>query len=235
MIQSKIEALLLLVLALIKDKHAQPTAVITPRGYNASLDPDASFIFQCDVTGADDVQWLVDGVSPSRQEIINRGILVENAVIIVNEVTGSFRQNISITRNDANKNTTLVCIADSFTLNDIRSDPVLFQVQGLLKAPPNIMLSEADDHYMRRLSWNDPFSPDITDLDPDINHYKICYTLVDVNKSQCTLVNQTEFTFLNVNVPLLFTVSAVNVVGEGNASSILHNGSGCFITGLISQ
>ena len=188
------------------------------------------------MTGADDIQWIVDGVSSNRQEIIDRGILVENAVIIVNEVTGSFRQNISITRNDANKNTTLVCIADSFTLNDAHSDPVLFQVQGLLEAPPNVMLSEADDHYiMRRLSWNDPFSLDITDEDPDIKHYKICYTLVDVNKSQCTLVNQTEFTFLNVSVPLLFTVSAVNVVGEGNTSSILHNGSGCVITGLISQ
>ena len=90
------------------------------------------------------------------------------------------------------------------------------------------MLSEADDHYMRRLSWNDPFILDITDVDPDIKH---CYSLVDANKSYCLLVNQTEFTYLNINVPLLFTVSAVNVVREGNASSIFHHGSGCIITG----
>ena len=82
MTHSKIEALLLLLLALIKGKHAQSIAVITPRGYNASLDPDASFIFQCDVTGADDIQWIVDGVSSSRQEIINHGILVEKLMLL---------------------------------------------------------------------------------------------------------------------------------------------------------
>jgi hypothetical protein len=57
----------------------------------------------------------------------------------------------------------------------------------------------------------------------------VCYSLVNMTaeKSQCTCVNQTEYTFLCVSVPLLFTVSAVNVVGEGGASSILHDGCGC--------
>ena len=50
MMDSKIEALLLL-LVLMKHNHAQLTTVITSRGYNASLDPEASFTFQCDVTG----------------------------------------------------------------------------------------------------------------------------------------------------------------------------------------
>ena len=107
-----IEALLLLLLMLVKYKHGQTTVVITPSGYNASLDPQASFTFQCDVTGVDVVQWIVDGLPPSRQEIINRGILTETTVITVNEATGSFRQNLSISRNVANENTTIVCEAD---------------------------------------------------------------------------------------------------------------------------
>ena len=107
------------------------------------------------------------------------------------------------------------------------SDPVLFKIQGLLDAPLNLVLSEAASQHMRRLSCEKPFSLDITDVDPDIECYNVCYSLVNVSaeKSQCTCVNQTEYTFLCVSVPLLFTVSAVNVVGEGEATSIPHNGA----------
>ena len=100
-VQYEIKALLLLLLVLVKDKHAQPTTVITLSGYNASLDPEATFTFQCDVTGADTVQRIVDGLPPSRQEIMNRGITESAQVITINEATGSFRQNLSISRNVA--------------------------------------------------------------------------------------------------------------------------------------
>ena len=94
------------------------------------------------------------------------------------------------------------------------------------------MLSEADNQHNvmhMRLNWDEPFSLDITDVDPDIECYNVCYSLVNISaeKSQCTCVNQTEYTFLCVSVPLLFTVSAVNVVGEGEATSILYDGCGC--------
>ena len=98
------------------------------------------------------------------------------------------------------------------------------------------MLSEADP-YLGRLTWDKPFSLDITDVDPDIECYNVCYRLINetAENSHCACVNKTEYTFLCVSVPLLFTVSAVNVVGEGVASSILHDGCGCIsTTGLIS-
>ena len=154
----------LVLLTLIEQKCAQRTVVITPRGYNASLDPAANFTFQCDVTGADGVLWLVDGLPSTRQDVRDRGIS-ESDVIIVDETTDRFRSSIAISRNDHNSNTTIICIADSILSNDVVSDPVLFQVQGLLDAPPNLMLSEANDQHMRRLSWNEPFSLDITDIE----------------------------------------------------------------------
>ena len=222
-----------IVITLIKEKYAQTetTAVITPGGYNTSLDPEASFTFQCDVTGADSVQWIVDGLLSTRQDIRSRGIS-ESVVIIVDETAGRFRANISLTRNAANRNTTIICLVNIVLSPGIPSDPVLFQIQGLLDSPPNLLLSEITSvisgqqnyhNIMRRLSWDEPFSLNITDVDPDISHYSICYGLINTARPQCTYVNQTEFTFLNVDIPLLFTVSAVNVVGEGNTGSILIN------------
>ena len=153
--------------------------------------------------------------------------------------TDSFRRSLTILRSNTNRNTTIACIATAISPTGIvvgfTSEPVLFKVQGLLDAPSNLMLSETDNQRMRRLSWEEPFSLDITDVDPDIECYNVCYSLVNVTaeKSQCLCVNQTEHTFLCVSVPLLFNVSPINVVGEGEASSILHDGCSCTnFTGL---
>ena len=230
LMESKIEALLLF-LVLTKHNYAQPTAVIAPRaGYNASLDPEASFTFQCDVTGTNNIQWLVDGEPSTTQEIRDRGINESNTISMD---TDSFRRSLTILSSNTNKNTTIVCIIATISPTGIvigfTSEPALFKVQGLLDAPSNLILSEADNRHMRRLNWEEPFSLDITDVDPDIECYNVCYSLVNVSaeKSQCTCVNQTEYTFLCVSVPLLFTMSAVNVVREGEATSILHDGCSC--------
>ena len=223
-------AIALVLLTLIEQKCAQRTVVITPRGYNASLDPAANFTFQCDVIGADGVLWLVDGLPSTRQDVRDRGIS-ESDVIIVDETTDRFRSSIAISRNDHNSNTTIMCLADSILSNDVLSDPVLFQVQGLLDAPPNLMLSEANDQHMRRLSWDEPFSLDITDTERDISYYKVCYS-ISTEKSQCQHTEQTEFTFLCARIPLNFTVSAVNVVGEGEAMTIFHEATNCNNIGM---
>ena len=95
MADSKIEVLLLLLLVLVKQKYAQQlTAVITPSGYNASLDPEVSFTFQCDATGADSVQWTVDGLVSSRQDILDHGIS-ESGIITIDASIGSLRRTLS--------------------------------------------------------------------------------------------------------------------------------------------
>ena len=189
------------------------------------------------MTGTNGVQWLVDGLLVSRQDIRNHGIS-EGSVITVDEASCSLRSTLTIVRNINKSNTTIMCIASMTSqtgITNVPNEPVLFKIQGLLDAPSNLMLSEADSQHMRRLTWDEPFSLDITDVDPDIHCYNVCYSLINVTVFQCTCVNQTEYTFLCVSVPLIFIVSAVNVVGEGNASSILHDGCGCASTrGLIS-
>ena len=100
MTDNKIEVLVLLILWLlfVRGMYSQLTAVITPRGYNASLDPEASFTFQCNVTSSNNIQWFMDGSPSSAQEIRDRGISVSN-IITVNEATDSFRRSLSILRN----------------------------------------------------------------------------------------------------------------------------------------
>ena len=229
---SKTKALLIILLTNLNENYAQPSAVVSPRGYNASLDPEASFTFQCNVTGADTIRWVIDGLPSTRPEIRSRGIS-EGDIVVANATTGRFRGNISIERNFMNENTSVICIADMTFSAGVFSEPILFKIQGLLDAPSNLMLSEADHDnqhvFMRRLGWDKPFSLDITDIDPDVSHYKVCYWLVNatVEKSWCKRLTQTEYNFPFVNIPLCFTVSAVNIVGEGNSSTILHDASNC--------
>ena len=159
-------------LLLLKGKYSQLTAVITPQGYNASLDPEASFTFQCDVTGTNNIQWLIDGICSSRQENRNRGINEGNTVT-VDEATAKFRRSLFIVRNIINMNTTITCVAIALlstgSVSGITSEPVLFKVRGFLKAPSNLMLSEGNNQCLRRLSWDRPFSLDIIDVNPDIS------------------------------------------------------------------
>ena len=157
MTQSRIETLLLLLLMFVKEKYAQPTAVVTPGDYNASLDPQASFTFHCDVTGVNGIQWLVDGLLVSRQDIRNHGIS-ESGTITLDETAGRLRTSLSIVKNITNNDTTIVCIATNTSPNggisSASSKPVLFKIQGLLDPPSNLMLSEPDNvnQHLRRLS-----------------------------------------------------------------------------------
>ena len=132
MVDSKIEALLVFILlALVKDKHTQVTAVINPRCYNDCP--------QCDVTGADGIRWVVDGLLSTRLEIRNHGIR-ETELIVLNATTGSLRRSISIERNVTNKNTSILCQAESISSAGVSSEPILFKIQGLLDTPSNCIL-----------------------------------------------------------------------------------------------
>ena len=126
-----VHTVILLLLTLIKEKYAQPTAVITPRSYNASLDPETSFTFQCDVTGADSLLWLVDGLLSTRQDVRDCGIS-ESGIVDVDETTGSFRGSISVTRNVNHTNAMIICLASIVTSVGsigVPRDPILFKIQ----------------------------------------------------------------------------------------------------------
>ena len=218
MITLKVLFLAMWLADLLHVEAIQTSAIISPREYTASLDPSASTTFQCEVTGADSILWIVDGYFALRQEIRQRGISSSHQVT-VNQTVGRFTSNISISQSHINKNTSILCMACVIQGTDVLSVPAFFKVQGVLGPPPNLTLTILDE-FVKVLTWDEPYTLNITDVEPDISHYRVCSNL----STTCTSTTSTsrEFMFVNVGVNILFTVTAVNVVGEGNRSTIMH-------------
>ena len=88
---------------------------------------------------------------------------------------------------------------------------------GILAPPFNLTIA-VDDLSHKRLSWEPPASLNLTDIEPDISGYRICTNLTDV----CINTTELEYVFPNLRIPIQFSVTAVNVVGESNAGVALH-------------
>ena len=88
---------------------------------------------------------------------------------------------------------------------------------GLLEAPSTDFVTVNDSHLA--FVWEAPFTLDITDADPDIQFYILQENLTN------SIVNVSEpgdFLFPNLAVPVIFSVSAWNVVGPGEIASATH-------------
>ena len=69
-----------------------------------------------------------------------------------------------------------------------------------------------------RLLWGAPESLHLTDVEPDISNYRICTNLSGL----CINTTDLEHVFPNVRIPIEFSVTAVNIVGESNASIAIY-------------
>ena len=88
---------------------------------------------------------------------------------------------------------------------------------GILDPPSNLtIVNQSASH--RRLFWEAPESLDITDIEPDISNYSVCTNLSGV----CINTTELEHVFPNVRITIEFSVTAVNIVGESNASTAVY-------------
>ena len=97
---------------------------------------------------------------------------------------------------------------------------------GVLGRCPNLQIISSGN-YHQRLTWDAPATLNITAVEPDISSYIVCSNI----STECTTINVTEaggdssdlrqYTFLNLRAYINFTVTAVNIVGVGESTSIV--------------
>ena len=88
---------------------------------------------------------------------------------------------------------------------------------GLLEAPMTELVS-VNESYLS-FQWRAPFTLDITDVELDIQFYSFHESLTD---SSVNMTDVGEYVFPNVAVAADFTVSAWNIVGEGERAITTH-------------
>ena len=98
---------------------------------------------------------------------------------------------------------------------------------GLLAAPSNLNVANRIGPIPQPvvLRWAAPFSLDITGVEPDISNYTVFITNLNTSRNGSVTISETEFELTNLpgedpNPCYIhsFTVTAVNMAGEGNSS-----------------
>ena len=207
------------------------TATISPDlDYNAPLDVNSMGRFNCTGTGTI-IEWMVDGTSANDPTIQSRGVTTTPEEDIGG---GMFFSSLFIRASKENDDTSISCT----TIRVISINPEVFQsgsselvflnIQGLLGPPPNLTLSQANKNCTGILSWDASETLDLTDIETDILYYTVyCNITGDLACKNVSSSDEREFRFSEVGKPLLFTVSGVNVVGEGNYGSVYYLPSIC--------
>ena len=215
----------------------QAQVIITPQeDYNAPLDREVVVMFNCTGT-AQITEWLVNDTIPVLgSDPANRGVMISPVQMTGPGIFSTFLSIPATIDNDMSAIRCRVIEVNGDQAMVFNSKLIYFNIQGLLGPPPNPTLSETQDGLRRVLSWDAPATLDITDIDPDIQSYQVCYNLTSSNYNLICLnvssLERREFKFLNVRVPLLFAVTATNVVGMGEPSSIVYQPSACDIQGI---
>ena len=193
------------------------SVTVSPAGFNAS---EGSIVtFTCRVSSsAVTNNILVDGNNLPDEEKQRRGI---GPTMNINETVST----VTIQASPVNNNITLSCLTNVRTaegnLITVESSgvPAVLLVQGILSPPLPLDLNSSSPNS-KKLFWNPPFTLDITDQDPDITGYRVCMNLTE--NLFCVKTEDTIYEFPNIRILLQLSVTALNVVGESNASIVFH-------------
>lgn len=190
---------------------------VTPSRFVASLSTNAT-TFNCTVTPSTaTVQLLiilVNGEQDSKE--------LQSMGIVSTRLSNTFGT-VSIETRAENNNSEISCLAvlAGAASKPVISEPATLLIQGVLSSPPSLtIVSIASRPYFPRLTWQRPYTVDRS----EIVDYWVCFNF---SVSQvCTLTEDTSYEFLNIRLPLVFRVTAINVVGESEASLVVYQPCG---------
>ena len=98
---------------------------------------------------------------------------------------------------------------------------------GALGKCPGLQINSFGN-YHQRLTWDPPSTLNITAVEPDISSYIVCSnistecTTIDVRDPGDDTSDLRQYTFLNLRAYINFTVTAVNIVEDGESASIMY-------------
>lgn len=191
-------------------KSQNDVVVLSPESFVAS-EGSERVNYTCSTAKSDrsssTIVILVNGLQPTDEVKRMRGI----ETLGINSTT----RRLSIETLAINNDTELLCQA-VFGDSIVRTEVLYFRVQGVLSPPTEFEISSDSSDSFQRLSWTPPFTLDITGVAPDITGYRVCFYFSQ--PPICSTREEPYFDFLNINLPLTFVVSAINVVGESNST-----------------
>ena len=201
---------------LVLASTVEEIVTLTPTGDVSVPRNDTDFTtFVCKTNLAAIIRWLINGISSADDSVRNRG--VTTTTTMESNDSSIFLSTLSIPTTISNDNTIILCQAivtdgDEQVFN---STPVLLRVEDRPGPPLQTDILPSSGTGKEVLMWNEPATVRVL-------HFKVCVNVTADSLKCYNNVSGTNFTFPNVGVNLLFTVSAVNVAGEGPNSSALH-------------
>lgn len=144
----------------------------------------------------------------------------EQAMRQIENVTVDERTRVlSIVPLATNNNTILWCVVQTQSTL-LYSKIARLWIQGTLDPPKDFKISTSTSRgNILRLSWTAPFTLDLTEEDPDILGYRVCFyfpKVLGLSDCNCKITPNEYFDFPKINLPsLTINVSAINIGGVG--------------------
>jgi len=206
-----------LILLLCVVTTIQAEFIITPTSVNDTLGSTATFT--CGATRGS-INWIVNG---STLPELNRTDILQGTV-------SPTVISLSIPATEEYNNTNVLCSIAIRGVGFLDSDLVVLQVQGIPAAVSNFTSANLTEVIF--LTWDTPFTLDITGVDPDISYNISVVAVADSNVSPPLTANFSvatpEFNFTmdypdtSTSVIYEFRVTPRNGAGEGPTSAPVY-------------
>ena len=188
------------------------TITLNPAFYDAIEGDNNVAQFICNVTESNSIFFLVDGDAVDSTIQRTRNITVDFVSMNVGLV--------SIAPLLINNNTVVRCFV-LIGRDIIYSQPGLLRVYQRLPSPPRLSILNANTAGVKLLSWERPFTMKITEL--NIIRYRVCFSFSDISVlEQCMFTQLDSYSYPNIRLTLIFSVTASNMFGYSEKSEISH-------------